>query len=120
MEKEILVVDDEPKNLKLLSDVLMFSGYKVYAAKDGQEAVDMAMNFKPNLILMDLQLPVLDGVSAARILKNNPETSTIPILVLSGGGVSDEKFCDCEGLWDGFIAKPFNLKSLRNIVKQYL
>lgn len=120
MKYKILVVDDEPKNLKLLMDILKVNSYEVIVASNGQEAVDMTLSHKPDLVLLDLQLPVMDGLAAAQLLKNNPNTSSIPILVLSGCGLSDDKLEILKVCCDGYIGKPFDLKLLRATVEKVL
>lgn len=120
MNNKILIVDDEPKNLKLLKDILEVSGYAVLVAGNGREAIDSALLHKPALILMDLNLPVLDGLSATKILKNNPETKDIPVLVLSGLGITEDKDKVYSAGCDGYISKPFNLGELRSKIKEYL
>ncbi len=118
MNRKILIVDDEPKNLKLLKDVLEVSGYKVFLAANGREAIDAALLFRPDLILMDLNLPVMDGLAATKILKNNPETRDIPVFVLSGAGPWDH-IKMAEAGCDGYITKPFNLGDLRSKIQEY-
>ncbi len=119
MTYKILVVDDEPKNLKLLRDILKSSGYSVLSACNGREAIDEALVHQPHLILMDLNLPVLNGLEATKILKNNPNTREIPVLVLSGTGPEDSAKLRNAGC-DGFISKPFNLGDFRKKISEYL
>jgi CheY-like chemotaxis protein len=119
MNCKILIVDDEPKNLKLLKDVLEITGYTILVAGNGREAIETALLHRPDLILMDLHLPVMDGMSATKILKNNPDTSDIPVLVLSGSGPVDNIRMDKTGC-DGYITKPFNLGDLRSKIQEYL
>ncbi len=119
MNRKILIVDDEPKNLKLLKDILEVSGYTVLVAGNGREAIETALLHRPDLILMDLNLPVMDGLAATKILKNNPNTSDIPVLVLSGSVPGDNIRMGKTGC-DDYITKPFNLGDLRNKIQEYL
>ena len=120
MNKKILVVDDEPKNLKLLKDFLEVSGYSVLLAGNGREAIDIALVHGPGLILMDLHLPVMDGLSATKILKSSPQTCQIPVLFLSGLGVPEGGMGQCNAGCDDYISKPFKLGELRDKIKKYL
>lgn len=119
MNRKILIVDDEPKNLKLLKDILEVSGYTVLVAANGKEAIETALLHRPDLILMDLNLPVMDGLAATKILKNNPNTSDIPVFVLSGSVPGDNIRMGKTGC-DGYITKPFNLGDLRSKIQEYL
>ena len=120
MKKEILIVDDEPKNLELLKDILEISGYAVLVARNGRDAVHIAESERPDLILMDVLLPIIDGLAATEILKSNPETSSIPILVLSGFGMPEDELKASEAGCDAYIVKPFNLFQLRRKVEEHL
>ncbi len=112
MAKVILVVEDEPKSLKLLRDLLQISGYKTIEATDGEQGVKSAKASKPDLILMDIMMPVMDGLEATRILKADATTSNIPILALTSYAMSGDKEKILEAGCDGYLAKPLDIQEL--------
>ena len=120
MKRKVLVVDDEPKNLKLARDLLEVFGYKVIEAEDGKQGVEMAKIHKPDLVLMDIMMPVMDGIEATRVLKASGTTQNIPILVVSSQAMKGDKEriirCGC----DGYLAKPFNIHELREVIVELL
>ena len=120
MKKTILVVDDEPRNLKLARDVLEMSGYEVIEAENGKIGIEMAKSQKPDLILMDIMMPVMGGVEATGILKADSTTQNIPILALSSQAMKGDKEriigCGC----DDYLAKPFNIHELQEIIAELL
>ena len=120
MAKVILLVEDEPKNLTLLRDVLQVSGYKTIEATDGKQGVELAKSKKPDLILMDVQMPVMDGLEATRILKADATTSNIPVLALTSYAMKGDKERILEAGCDGYLAKPIDIKELLKIVAEYL
>jgi CheY-like chemotaxis protein len=108
----ILVVDDNPTNLKLISDVLEFEGYIVLQAVDAEQAQVVLGSISPDLILMDIALPGMDGLTLTRKLKADPRTRTIRIVALTAFAmVGDEKKARDAGC-DGYITKPINTRTL--------
>ena len=107
MTKMILIVEDEPKNLTLIRDLLQVSGYKTIEATDGEEGVELAKAKKPDLILMDVQMPVMDGLEATQILKADATTSNIPVFALSSyamKGMKKRSFRrGAMGIWPSLI-----------------
>lgn len=120
MEKKILIVDDNPKNLKLLQALLKMSGYKTIEATNGKAGVKLAKSKKPDLILMDVMMPVMDGLEAARILKADTSTRDIPIMALTSQAMKGDKERVFEAGYDEYITKPFNIKDLLGKVAEYL
>jgi len=120
MAKLILIVEDEPKNLTLLRDLLQVSGYKTIEATDGKQGVELAKSKKPDLILMDVQMPVMDGLEAARILKADTTTSNIPVLALTSYAMKGDEERILQAGCDGYLAKPFNIQELLKEVAKYL
>ena len=120
MTKLILIVEDEPKNLTLLRDLLQVSGYKTIEATDGEQGVELAKSKKPDLILMDVQMPKMDGLEATRILKADATTSNIPVLALTSYAMKGDKERILEAGCDGYLAKPLDIKELLKIVAEYL
>ena len=108
----ILIVEDNPKNLKLLRDVLQFKGYIISAAETGEAGVALARAEQPALILMDVQLPGMDGREAAQVLKADASTRHIPIIALTAFAMKgDRERLLAEG-FDGYISKPIDIKEI--------
>ncbi len=120
MAKLILIVDDEPKNVILLRDLLKVSGYSTNEATNGKEGVELAKANIPDLILMDIQMPELDGLEATRILKTDAATRNIPILALSSYAMKGDKERILAAGCDGYLSKPLVIKELLKIVAEYL
>lgn len=118
MKPTILIVEDDPQNRKLLSELLAIKGYPVLEAVDGSQGVDLAFEHRPGLILMDIQLPKMDGFEALRILKNDMRTREIPIWVLTASAMRDDaarsRFCGC----DEYITKPLDLPDLLSRIQR--
>ncbi len=106
----VLIVDDDPAIRSMLVELLTDEGYETLVAGDGRTAVEIAQQRAPDVILMDLMLPVLDGGSAMRILKDNPETNSIRIIAMSAGANLRQQVNDLPA--DGVVSKPFDLDAL--------
>ena len=118
--KRILVVEDNELNMKLLNDVLEAHGYEVMSTGRGAVAVDWARHYRPDLILMDLQLPDLSGLDATRQLKADVETRGIPIIAVTAFAMAgDEKRALAHGC-DAYVAKPIVLRDFLNLVAGYI
>lgn len=120
MPQTILVVDDNDQNRVLLQDVLMLYGFNVLLAGDGQEGVRLALEHHPDLILMDIQMPVMNGLEAGRLLRSDPRTKDIIILVLSSYSTLDDKDNFFATGFDGYIDKPIDIRELPKIILQHL
>lgn len=116
----ILIVDDDPGSMKLTYDLLGVFGYTTLAAINGQQAVEMAKNHKPDLILMDIQLPVMDGLSATRLIKADSTTRHIPIVAATAYAMKDDEQKVIEAGCDGYITKPIDIQVLLKTVEKYL
>ena len=117
--ERILVVEDNEKNMKLFRDVLGASGFRTLEATTGGEAVAMASEHTPDLVLMDIQLPDLDGVQALQRLRADERTATIPVLALTAQAMrGDRERFLAEG-FDGYVSKPVNVRELIGIVRQH-
>jgi len=115
----VLIVDDNEKNMKLFRDVLTATGFRTLEATTAGEAVDMASEHAPDLVLMDIQLPDLDGVQALRRLRADARTATIPVLALTAQAMrGDRERFLAEG-FDGYVSKPVNVRELITIVRQH-
>ena len=120
MSKRVLVIEDTPDNRQIIRDLLTPSGYEVVEAQDGAAGVEMAAQVRPDLILMDIQLPVLDGYEATRRIKKDPMLAHIPIIAVTSYALSgDETKTQAAGC-DGYIAKPFSPRALLAIVRKFL
>ena len=118
--KRILVVEDNELNMKLLNDVLEAHGYEVMTTGRGAVAVEWARQYRPDLILMDLQLPDLSGLEATQQIKADPETSSIPIVAVTAFAMTgDEKKALDHGC-DAYVAKPIVLRDFLNLVTGFI
>lgn len=113
----ILYVEDNEDNIYMLSKRLGRKGYEVIIAKDGLQGVDMAQSEQPDLILMDLGLPVMDGWEAMRVLKKSNDTASIPIIALTAHAMEGDGERAREAGADEFATKPVNLKDLINKIE---
>jgi two-component system, cell cycle response regulator DivK len=120
MSRSILVVDDNDLSRVLLHDILSQYGFIVRVAGDGAEGVRMAWEERPDLILMDLQMPVMNGLEAGRLLRSDPRSQGIRILALSSYNLLDDKDDFFATGFDGYISKPFEIKELIKTVRKYL
>jgi CheY-like chemotaxis protein len=119
-QSSILVVDDNPSNLKLVAVVLACAGYNVVQAGSAQEAMALIDKSPPALVLVDIQMPVMDGLTFARCLKGSDKTSRIPIVALTALAMKgDQKKALAAGC-DGYIAKPIETRKLPEQVASYL
>ena len=120
MTKKILVIDDEPELVKAITIRFKASGYEVTPAYDGQEGVNKAGEIKPDLILLDVIMPKMDGYEVCKRLKAVPETKDIPIIIFTASGQRDlERKCLAVGA-KGVIMKPFEATELLELVDKLL
>ena len=120
MRKVILIVEDDPKSLTLTRDLLQISGYTTIEATNGEQGVELAKAKKPDLILMDIMMPKMDGLEATRILKADITTKNIPIVALTSYAMKGDKERMLEAGCDGYIAKPVDIQKLLKTVGEYL
>jgi two-component system cell cycle response regulator DivK len=120
MGRVILIVEDDPKNLKLIRDLLQIRGYTTLEATDGKQGVDMARAKMPALILMDIQMPVMDGFEAINILKADPVTKSIPIIALTAFAMQGDREKCMEAGCNDYITKPLDTRAFVTKVKEYL
>jgi CheY-like chemotaxis protein len=112
MAVRILVVEDNPLNLKLMRDVLEFHGFQVLTAKSGEEGVAVASTSSPDLVLMDLQLPGMDGHEALLRMRSDPRCRAIPVVAVTAFAMKDDIERADEAGFDGYIAKPISVRAL--------
>jgi two-component system cell cycle response regulator DivK len=106
----ILIVEDNEKNRKLVRDLLQFKGYRTIEAETGEDGVTLAMQHKPDLILMDYQLPGIDGIEAFRRIRGDASTAHIPIMAVTASAMPEEAKKMKDAGFDGFQTKPINVK----------
>lgn len=117
--KKILIVDDEA-NIRLLVSSMLSKDYIVLGASDGKEAVDMARSQKPDLILMDIMMPNMDGYAACHAIKTAPTTKAIPVVMLTAVGYELNKALAKQMGASGYITKPFSPRDLLDTIDQFL
>ena len=120
MSQCILVVDDDSGNLGLLQEVLGQNWYKVVVAKDGQEGLERFTQYRPDLVLLDVRMPRLDGLKLCRILKSNPETRLTPVVLITGLSDTEDRIQGYEAGADEFLSRPFHNAELLARVKALL
>ncbi|OGA04219.1 MAG: histidine kinase [Betaproteobacteria bacterium RIFCSPLOWO2_02_FULL_64_12] len=116
----VLVVEDNENNLMLVRDVLQLKGYKVLEAMTGAEGLRLAAEGKPDLILMDIQLPDIDGITALARLRADSATRAIPVLAVSASVMPEEQQQITASGFEGFIAKPLNMKSFLQTIERFV
>ncbi len=114
----ILVVEDNPKNLKLVRDVLTFSGFEVVEATSGEDGVRLAAETKPDLILMDLQLPGIDGAEALRQIRETE--SHVPVVAVTAFAMDNDRARAFEAGFDGYVEKPISVHAFPQQVTDFL
>lgn len=120
MTKRILVVEDTEDNRRIVRDLLESAGFALIEATTGEEGVAMAKQHAPDLILMDMQLPVLDGYEATRRIKAEPALARIPIIAVTSYALSGDEAKTREAGCDGYIAKPYSPRQLLAKVRTFL
>jgi two-component system, cell cycle response regulator DivK len=115
----ILIIEDNEKNLKLLRDVLQVKGYRMLEARTGTEGLRLAREELPALVLMDIQLPDISGITALRQLRADPLTRAIPVVAVSASAMQEEQEKITASGFDGYIMKPIDLKSFLEQVQRY-
>ena len=117
--ERILVVEDNEKNMKLFRDVLVATGYRTLEATTGSEAVDLAAEHTPDLVLMDIQLPDLDGVQALQRLREDHRTAGIPVLALTAQAMHGDRERFLAAGFDGYLSKPVDIRELIGTVRDH-
>jgi two-component system, cell cycle response regulator DivK len=120
MSKTILVVEDQEDNRQILRDLLASAGVRMIEAWDGKQALTVARSQQPDLILMDIQLPILDGYEATRSIKRDPELKHIPIIAVTSYALSGDETRAREAGCDAYVAKPYSTRHLLAKISQLL
>jgi two-component system cell cycle response regulator DivK len=120
MSKRILVVEDQPDNRQIIRDMLAGTGYEIMEAENGEEALAAIAKQRPDLILMDIQLPVMDGYTATRRIKSDAALKSIPIIAVTSYALSGEEKKAREAGCDDYVPKPYSPRQLLAKIRQYL
>lgn len=116
----VLVIEDNRDNMTLVTDMLEMLDYEVISAKDGQTGIDLALSTNPDLILMDLSLPVIDGWAVTYRLKQNPDSQDIPIIALTAHAMTGDRERALKAGCNDYIAKPINMPELKIKIAKFL
>jgi CheY-like chemotaxis protein len=116
----ILVVEDNEKNRKLVRDVLTVKGYRVIETEAGEEGVHLAHEHHPALVLMDIQLPGIDGIEALRRLRADPVTAAIPVVAVTASAMTQDRQKILAAGFDGYQAKPISVRPFLELVREVL
>ncbi|EKD35827.1 MAG: Response regulator receiver protein [uncultured bacterium] len=118
--RTILIVEDNNSNRLLMSDILNYQGYTVLEAKNGVEGIEKAREYRPDLVLMDIQMPVMDGFTAARILKDDPLTRQIRLIAITAFAMHGDRERILAAGFDDYIAKPIAIREFPRTIQSYL
>jgi CheY-like chemotaxis protein len=120
MKQKILIVEDNPLNMRLLEMILKANNYTLLKATDGEEALDIAIRERPDLLIMDIRLPKVSGLEVVRRLKENPAFSHTPIIALTAHAMKGDKEKAIEAGCDSYLSKPVNTRELPRLVADML
>lgn len=120
MKKKILLVEDNPATVDVIQKELDFLGYDCIVAKDGKEAVEKADSYLPDLIIMDISLPKMDGLEASSLIRKSPKSQSIPILAATARALPGDKEKCLQAGCNDYIAKPFTHRELGAAIKKLL
>ena len=120
MKKRILIAEDDPLNMQLVREILTLNGFDIVEATDGQRAVELAKTTSPDLILMDMMMPNMNGFEATKLLRSDSQTADIPIISLTAsamkGDVDEILAAGCSA----YMSKPFKIPELLELLDEYL
>lgn len=120
MKKKILIVEDNDLNLKLFKDLLEAHGYETYQTKDGFEALTLARNVRPDLILMDIQLPEISGLDVTKRLKADVEVRHIPVIAVTAFAMKDDEEMILNAGCEAYMSKPISIPTFIGLIRQFL
>jgi CheY-like chemotaxis protein len=120
MTKRVLLVEDNKRTVDVLSQELTLLGYQVLAATSGEEAISKASDECPDLIIMDIRMPKMDGLEAVARIRNNPKTRSIPIIAATGNALPGDREKCLDSGCDDYLAKPFTHRELRAAIEKLL
>jgi two-component system cell cycle response regulator DivK len=116
----VLIVEDNERNLKLVRDVLQVKGYSTIEAGTAEDGIKLASEKKPDLILMDIQLPGMNGIDALKVLRKDPATAKIPVVAVTASVMQQDRKHITEAGFDGYVGKPINVKEFLEAVRHAL
>jgi two-component system, cell cycle response regulator DivK len=119
-DERILIVEDNEKNIKLLRDVLTVHGFRTIEARSAEDAVELARAERPELVLMDIQLPGMDGVAALNELRKLPQAEAIPVIAVTAFAMTHDRERLLAAGFDGYVEKPIDIRELPALVSSYL
>ena len=120
MSKRVLAVEDQEDNMQILRDLLVSAGYETIEAQNGEQAMEAAAKQRPDLILMDIQIPIIDGYEVTRRIKADPALRSIPIIAVTSHAMADGEAKARAAGCDDFVAKPFSPRQLLAKIRSYL
>ena len=120
MSKRILVVEDQPDSRRIIRDMLASTDYEIIEAENGEEALAAIAKQRPDLILMDIQLPIMDGYTATRRIKADPALRSIPIIAVTSYALNGEEKIAKEAGCDDYVPKPYSPRELLAKIRQHL
>jgi len=120
IQKKILVIDDNPTDLKLITSLLESGGYSILAVGDAAQGLETAMAMKPDLLVLDVMMPIINGYNICRLLKSHSECCKIPILLVTSRSTDEDRKIGAEVGADSYMAKPFDGEMLLKTVQQLL
>ncbi|MDP9273143.1 MAG: response regulator [Chloroflexota bacterium] len=118
--KLVLVVEDNEKNLKLVRDILQYRGYRTVEARTAEEGIELARAHVPDLVLMDIRLPGMDGMAALEVLRAEPRTAGIPVVAVTASVMPEERDRFRAAGFDGFIEKPIDVRAFPAQVASFI
>ena len=116
----ILIVEDNEKNLKLVRDILQVKGYATIEAGNAEDGIRLATEHKPDLVLMDIQLPGMNGIEALKVMRADPALAAIPAIAVTASVMQQDRNLITQAGFDGYIGKPLNLKEFLEAVRAML
>jgi CheY-like chemotaxis protein len=120
MSQRVLIVEDNPLNMELATDLLEMNGFQVIGAATASEGIERAANELPDVVLMDIALPDMDGLSAVKILKGDPRTREIPVIALTAHAMSGDEEKALDAGCDGYITKPIETRTFAITIGKYI
>src|SRR6266540_567661 len=115
----VLIVEDNDKNLKLARDILRYKGFRTLEATTAREGLALAASYAPDLVLLDIQLPDVDGVTALGRLRTDPATADIPVIAVTAFAMKDDRWRLLEAGFDGYLAKPISVREFPEQVRDF-
>ena len=116
----ILIIEDNEKNMKLVRDVLQVKGYTTLEAVTAEDGIKLAMEHKPDLVLMDIHLPGMNGIEALGVLRANSATASIPVIAVTASVMQQDRKLITDAGFDAYVGKPINLKEFLDAVRDAL